>query len=292
MHSIRRAVVAGQFYPGTKTALLRQLEECFLDERGVGKRPTLGVQPRLQGLLVPHAGYQYSGAIASHAYYELAAHGFADTFVILGPNHTGTGSGVSLMMKGAWTTPLGEIPINETIAKKLHKGIIDADDTAHYYEHSIEVQLPFLQYIAQGKSFDFVPICMMMQDEDTAYEIATILVDAIKTSQRRIVLIASTDFSHVGFNYATMPPQGLRVDEFAHRQDAYALEKIRNFDPAGLIRTVYEHNITMCGYGPVAVVLWAAQKLGAQHVELLKYGTSYEVHPSSSCVGYASCSIY
>ncbi len=291
MTIIRKPVVAGQFYPKTKSKLLQQLEDCFLDERGIGKLPNLGTKPALKALIVPHAGYIYSGAIASHAYYKLADHGFGDTFIIVGPNHTGSGSGVSLMNKGIWMTPLGDVSINETLAEQLRQGIIDVDEAAHYYEHSIEVHLPFLQYIAYNKSFDFIPICMMMQDEDTAQEIGTILADAIARNKKQVVLIASTDFSHVGFNYATKPPQGLRVDEYAKQQDAYALEKIKKLDPQGLIQTVYAHNISMCGYGPVAVVLWAAQMLGATHVELLKYGTSYEVHPSTSCVGYASCSI-
>jgi hypothetical protein len=293
MEHIRNAVVAGQFYPGGEKSLRQQLEQCFLDKRGCGRLPTVGKNDkRIRGLVVPHAGYIYSGAIASHAYCHLADQGFADTFVLLGPNHTGMGSGVSVMTEGAWKTPLGQIPIDSALAKIIHAGIIDQDDTAHAYEHSIEVQLPFLQFIAQGKKFDFVPICMMMQDTETTREVGAILAAALQKSKKNIVIIASSDFSHAGFNYRSMPPEGLRVDTYAEKQDRLAIEKILAMDPDGLIRTVEDHDITMCGYGPVAAMLVAAKKLGATKAELLKYGTSYEVHPNTSCVGYGAIAVY
>lgn len=284
---VRAAVVAGQFYPGTEKGLKQQIHECFVDPRGFGRLPSLEkTSNKLKGIVVPHAGYIYSGAIASHAYGALATHGFADTFIILGPNHTGRGSGVSIMTEGSWKTPLGKIPINTSLAETIHTGIIDCDDTAHAYEHSIEVQLPFLQFLAQEKPFDFIPLCMMMQDYQTAQEVGGILADAIKNSKKSVVIIASSDFSHVGFNYMSMPPEGMRVDNYAETQDKLAIQNILSLDPTGLINTVEEHNISMCGYGPVAAMLVAAKKLGATKAELLKYGTSYEVSPGSSCVGY------
>jgi AmmeMemoRadiSam system protein B len=289
---IRNATVAGQFYPGTERALTRQIEDCFLDKRGLGMIPQIQTSGRsLKGIVVPHAGFIYSGAIAAHAYGRLAQRGFADTFIILGPNHTGLGSGVSVMSEGAWKTPLGVIPLDSSMAEAIGTGIIDRDATAHMYEHSIEVQLPFLQYLAHGRKFEFVPVCMMMQDYETVQEVGIILSKAIYESKKKIVLIASSDFSHAGFNYNSSPPQGMRVDEYAKKQDALAIQHILRLDPEGLIRTVEEHHITMCGYGPVAAMLVAGSKLGAQKVELLKYGTSYEVHPDSSCVGYGALSI-
>jgi len=290
---IRNAVVAGQFYPGTEKSLRKQIEECFLDRRGCGTLPNITQKsPRIKGLVVPHAGYIYSGAIASHSYCVLAAHGFAETFIILGPNHTGMGSGVSVMIEGAWKTPLGTVPINASLGKTIHTGIIDQDERAHAYEHSIEVQLPFLQYCAHGTSFDFVPICMMMQDSETASEVGSILAAAVQKSKQTVTIIASSDFSHAGFNYRSMPPEGMRVDKYAERQDHLAIEKILAMDPAGLIRTVEDHDITMCGYGPVAAMLTAVKKLGATKAGLLKYGSSYEVHPDSSCVGYGAIKVY
>jgi AmmeMemoRadiSam system protein B len=288
----RNPVVAGQFYPGNESHLRQQIEECFLSVRGSGKLPTITEKtPRILGLVVPHAGYVFSGAIASHSYYMLASHGFAETFIVLGPNHTGMGSGVSVITEGSWKTPLGTVAVNTSLGKMLQTGIIDSDERAHAYEHSIEVQLPFLQYCAKGRSFDFVPICMMMQDGQTALEVGEILAAAVRKMKQTVTIIASSDFSHVGFNYQSMPPEGTRVDKYAERQDRLAIDKILAMDPAGLVQTVEDHEITMCGYGPVAAMLVAAKKLGATKAELLKYGTSYEVHPDSSCVGYGALAV-
>lgn len=290
--ALRNAVVAGQFYPGNEKSLQRQIEDCFLEKRGYGKIPVEHKgKGTLKGVVVPHAGFMYSGAIASHAYGRLAEQGFAETFIILGPNHTGVGSGVSVMTKGAWKTPLGTLNIDESLAQPIATGIIDQDASAHTYEHSIEVQLPFLQFIALGRTFEFVPICMMMQDYDTVRDIGTILAEAIQDSKKNIILIASSDFSHAGFNYHSAPPSGMRVDEYAQKQDTLAIKDILALDPLQLIETVEKHGITMCGSGPVAAMLYAAKKLGASRAELLKYGTSYEVHPDSSCVGYGAIAV-
>jgi hypothetical protein len=292
VETIRNAAVAGQFYAGNEKNLKQQIEECFLDKRGIGTIPSLKkVGHNLKGLVVPHAGFVYSGAIASHAYSRLAEQGFAETFIILGPNHTGMGSGVSVMTEGAWKTPLGMVPLDSSLAQTISTGIIDRDASAHTYEHSIEVQLPFLQYIAHGRQFEFVPVCMMMQDYETVQQVGAILVKAIQKSKKNIVLIASSDFSHAGFNYQSKPPEGMRVDNYAEKQDALAIERILSLDPKGLIQTVEEHTITMCGYGPVATMLFTAKKLGATKADLLKYGTSYEVHPGSSCVGYGAIAV-
>lgn len=290
--TIREPAVAGQFYPGLRRSLEQQLNDCFLDERGCGRVPRISSRPQpLRGIVVPHAGYVFSGPIASHAYCTLADAGFADTFIILGPNHTGYGSGVSVMDEGEWKTPLGAVPINAELGHRMARGIIDRDDAAHRYEHSIEVQLPFLQYLAKGRSFDFVPLCMMMQDAQTAEEVGATVADAIRATSKRVVIIASSDFSHAGFNYLNAPPEGMRVDEFARKQDALALQRITALDPRGLISTVEEHSITMCGSGPVAALLHAAMSLGATRAELLKYGTSYDVHPDTSAVGYGALAI-
>jgi len=293
LDTIRKAAVAGQFYDGDKISLEQRIKECFLGERGPKALPEVNQGKKsIKGLVVPHAGYIYSGAIAAHSYHYLSNNGFADTFIILGPNHTGMGSGVSVMTEGSWETPIGTVPINKSLAKQLWKGIIDKDENAHRYEHSIEVQLPFLQFSAEGKKFDFVPICMTMQDFQTSQEVGKILADTIKKSKVNIVIVASSDFSHAGFNYMSMPPAGVRVDKYAEKQDKLAIERILKMDSHGLIDTVHKNNITMCGYGPVAAMLTASKLLGAEQVELLKYGTSYEVQPGSSCVGYGALAVY
>ena len=290
---IRKPTVAGQFYDSKKENLKNTIKECFLDDRGPQNIPTIKKgNKKIKGLIVPHAGYIYSGAIAAHSYNICANNGFADTFIILGPNHTGLGSGIALMTEGSWLTPLGKVSINEKLSKNLLKDIIDKDESAHMYEHSIEVQLPFLQYLSKEKEFDFAPISMAMQDFESANDVGKIIAEAIKKIDKNIVIISSSDFSHVGFNYSSMPPQDMRVDKYAKNQDQLAIEKIINLDPKGLINTVHENNITMCGYGPIASMLVASKILGANKSELLKYGTSYEVHPGSSCVGYGAFAIY
>jgi hypothetical protein len=286
---LRRSVVAGQFYAGSKDRLIQEIENCFLDRRGPGSIPRIGEdRDELKGVVVPHAGYIYSGAIAAHSYNAIAEDGFSDTFVILGPNHTGMGSGVSLFPEGEWETPLGKVRVNKEFAELLRGGLIDIDESAHSYEHSIEVQLPFLQYIS--KEFSIVPICMAMQDYETSKEVGALIADAIKDYGKKTVVIASTDFSHVGFNYQSMPPTGKRVDEYAREQDRIAIDEILNLNPKGLIDKVYRHNISMCGYGCVASMLSAIRS--AKGASLLKYGTSYEVSPASSCVGYGAIKVY
>jgi AmmeMemoRadiSam system protein B len=293
LEKIRKPAVAGQFYNANKTTLTESIKECFLDDRGPGALPKITKgNKKVRGLVVPHAGYIYSGAIAAYSYYFLASNGFADTFIILGPNHTGMGSGVSVMTEGAWQTPLGAVPINNNLSKNLFKGIIDKDENAHYYEHSIEVQLPFLQFCSADKKFDFVPICMAMQDIETSDEVGKIIADAVKKIDKNVVIIASSDFSHAGFNYMSMPLEGLRVDQFAEKQDKKAIKQILELNPSGLIDTVHINDITMCGYGPVSSMITAAKILGANKAELLKYGTSYEVHPGTSCVGYGAIAVY
>ena len=293
MDKIRKPSAAGQFYEGVKDKLKERIEECFLDDRGPKSLPQITKgNKKIRGLIVPHAGYIYSGSIAAHSYNILAKNGFADTFVILGPNHTGIGSGVSVMTDGSWLTPLGTIQINDKISKHIWKDIIDKDENAHMYEHSIEVQLPFLQFIADKKKFNFIPICMAMQDYETSCEVGKIIAESLKQTSEKCVIIASTDFSHAGFNYMNSPPEGIRVDKFAEEQDKLAIEQILKMNPEGLINTVYRNNISMCGYGPVASMLTAAKILGATKAELLKYGTSYEVHPSDSCVGYGAIVVY
>ena len=293
MKDIRKPAVAGQFYDANKDDLINTIENCFTDKRGPGKIPERkNEQKDIKGVVVPHAGFVFSGAIAAYAYKEIFENGFPDAFIILGPNHTGLGSKVSIMKKGSWLTPLGKIKINEKLAEKIHSGIIENDKTAHIQEHSIEVQLPFLQYLAKNKEISFVPISMSMQDKDTNKEVGKIIGNAIKKSDEKVVIIASSDFSHVGFNYMSMPPAGTNVDEYAKAQDKKAIDEILKLNPDKLVETVSEENITMCGYGPVSVMLYASKINGAKKGELLKYGSSYEVHPGSSCVGYGAISIY
>ena len=296
MSNIRNAMVAGQFYEGTVEALNQQISSCFKNDRGLGRIPSIAsTQSSLTGVIVPHAGYSCSGSIAAYSFARIAEHGFADVFIILGPNHRGFGSGVAVYPNGSWETPLGKTPVDETIANQLTGGIIDSDQRTHQQpENSIEVQLPFLQYLAKEQSFSIVPIAMAMQDFDTSVEVGQQIAHVIKNEKRTIRIIASTDFSHEGMAYGREIPldQSLSIQEYVKKKDQPAIDAILDHDPKKLIRVIEEHHLTMCGYGPVIALLTAAKELDCSTVELLKYGTSYEVFPDpNACVGYGSFAI-
>jgi len=274
---VRRPAVAGTFYAGDPVSLKRQIEECFKSPIGPGRLP--GPSPRgekrIISLISPHAGYMYSGPVAAHGYLSLAESYRPSLVILLGPNHTGMGSGVSLMASGIWETPLGRVEIDEEVAREIHRlsGIIDLDDLAHLGEHSIEVQLPFLQYIMGG--FKIVPIAMMMQDLATSREVGRAVGEAVKG--RDALIIASTDFTHY------------ESQSEAERKDGKVIEAILSLDEEKVIDTVYRYNVSMCGYGPVAAAVTASKILGAEKATLLKYATSGDVTGDRyQVVGYAS----
>ncbi len=259
---MRAPAVSGQFYPRSKNDLNREISRCF---EGVprGEKPVLGA-------VVPHAGYIYSGNTAAFVYSALPK---ADTFVLLGPNHTGYGSPVSVSGE-SWSTPLGEVGSDSEFIKALPKRIIDLDETAHRYEHSIEVQLPFLQH--RFRDFNIVPICMGMQDEETALDVGMELVETMRKVKKKVVIIASSDFTHY------------KPDKVARENDAYYISSLLEFDITGFYRKLYERNASVCGYGPIAAMLTATKNLGAKKVTLLKYSTSGDTTGDvAAVVGYA-----
>jgi AmmeMemoRadiSam system protein B len=259
---MRAPAVSGQFYPRNKNDLNREISRCF---EGIprSEKPVIGA-------VVPHAGYIYSGNTAAYVYSLLPR---ADTFVLLGPNHTGYGSPVSVSSE-KWSTPSGEIGSDIEFIKALPKRIIDTDETAHKYEHSIEVQLPFLQHMFSD--FRIVPICMGMQDEETAIEVGMELAEAVRKVNKKVVIIASSDFSHY------------KKDKVAREDDAYFINSILEMDIPGFYRKLYERNASVCGYGPIAAMLTASKALGAKKGTLLKYSTSGDTTGDfDAVVGYA-----
>ena len=276
--NLRRPAVAGSFYAGDSKSLNIQIENCFLHKIGPGEIPL--VNPKRQnniiGLISPHAGYMYSGPVAANGFYKIALGGKPDTIIILGPNHQGFGENVSIMAEGKWKTPLGELEIDAEMAEDILKKskIIKNDKKAHQYEHSIEVQLPFIQYIF-GKDIKFVPICMTRQDIDTDIEIAKSIRSSV--IDKNILIIASSDFTHY-------EPQ-----EYAENVDKQAINAILEFNPKKLYDMIHHQNLTMCGPGPITVMLIACETLGAKKAELLKYATSGDVSGMyDQVVGYAS----
>ena len=275
---VRTPAVAGLFYESEPELLRRQIEEVFKHPLGPGKLPEVkeAGSRRIVGLVSPHAGYVYSGPIAAHGFLELAEDGKPDVFVILGPNHTGLGSPVSTMLDD-WYTPLGKAYVDKELAKEIVKrsGIVDIDPVAHRYEHSIEVQLPFLQFIFGEISF--VPITMMWQTPEVASKIAKAVFEASKNLEKDVVVIASTDLNHY-------EPHDITV-----RKDKLAINAILEMNSEKLFKTVEGHDISMCGPGPTMVLIEYANLVGNVEAKLLKHATSGDVTgDTSAVVGYVS----
>jgi len=275
---IRRPTQAGAFYAGSQQLLRAQIEECFKHELGPGTLPKVADKSlqRVVGLVSPHAGYMYSGPVAAYGYHRLAGDGKPDVVVLFGPNHTGSGSALGLMREGFWRTPLGDVEIDITTADSILRAsnIVDVDDSAHAFEHSIEVQLPFLQFL-YGSAFKFVPICFLMQDLQSSRGVGSAVAKALEG--KNAVVIASTDMTHY-------EPQRM-----AEEKDKAAIEAVLKLDEEQLYSIVEAHNMSMCGYGPTIAAVTAAKALGAKKAELLCYKTSGDiVGDYSAVVGYAS----
>jgi AmmeMemoRadiSam system protein B len=260
---IRKPIVAGQFYPGSASELKTMIKGMVKEE---------AVKEEVIGLVSPHAGYIYSGRVSGAIISRIR---FKDTFIIMGPNHTGMGKPFSIMTEGSWQTPLGEVEIDSELGKLLAaSGHLEEDEKAHLYEHSIEVQLPFLQYFKPD--FKLVPIIFGYPDGAIYKEVGREIAKAVKELGRGVVIIASSDMTHY-------EPQ-----ESAQKKDTQAIGAILNLDEDELLKRVAELNITMCGYAPAVSLIAAAKELGASGAELIKYQTSGDVTGDfSSVVGYA-----
>ncbi len=239
----RKPVVSGKFYAGDSEDLKIQIKNCFLHPAGPGTLPVGRGQKRgLSGLIVPHAGYMASGPVAAWGYYEASLLVQPAVVVIVGPNHTGLGTRLSLWTDGAWSTPFGEVDIDEDLCRKLienSNGLIQADTSAHLYEHSIEVQLPFLQYVYSQISL--VPIVMT----DQRLELALILADIIKKSigdREDMLIIASSYLNHYESHEKTMKKDSRLVQLLVEGkyEEAYSLTR--------------EERISACGLGPMVAV--------------------------------------
>jgi MEMO1 family protein len=268
----RPPAVAGSFSEGTPARLRAQVEACFAEnETPVRKQ-------RFIGAVVPHAGLMYSGHVAA-AFYALAE--LPRRFVILCPNHTGAGHFAAINREGAWRTPLGDVPIDTPLADALMaQSPLFADDArAHAREHSLEVQLPFLQYLLGD--FTFVPICLGAHRYDYAEEagraIAEVLTSELKNEREPIGILASSDLNHYEDQTTTLRKDQLAIDEVSRR------------NPRELWRVIEELDISMCGFIPSTAMLVAANALGASEAQLIKHATSGDVNGDySQVVGYAS----
>ena len=279
---LRYPIAAGSFYPSDRRELLHEIESCFLHSLGPRALPAKNncqsMDPRVVGFVVPHAGYRYSGPIAAHAYFKLASYGAPLTAVIVGPNHSGLGSPVAIMTEGSWLTPLGPVEVDKELALKIARSssYLDIDSRAFEYEHSIEVQLPFLQYIFEACTPRIVPIAIGLQHleivKDLCQSLASVLIEV-----RNVVIISTSDWTHY------------EPYEVAYRKDRRALEFVEALDYEGLLRYYEEENLTACGIAPVAIAMCVAKELGCKKGKVLAYATSGDITGDrSAVVGYAS----
>jgi len=288
---LRNPAVAGHFYKGSPESLRKQVAEFVVPVPE--KKKALGV-------LSPHAGLVYSGPVAGAVYSSIE---LPDTFVLIGPNHTGLGAPVSLMTGGTWETPLGQAAIDEPLAASIlsKSRRIQEDSLAHLREHSLEVQLPFIQHFKN--TFTFVPIQMLDTRLETCVEVGRAVGEAIKDrgqgaggmgqgkkektknselqTPNDVLIIASSDMSH--YERAAT----------AKEKDFKAIQQILELNPEGLYHAVREYGITMCGYGPAVAMLAACKLLGATKAELIKYANSGEVSGDyEQVVGYAGIVVW
>jgi AmmeMemoRadiSam system protein B len=261
---IRNPVVAGTFYPGSASLLKQKISE-FIDEESA--------KEDVVGLVSPHAGYMYSGPVAGAVISRVS---FKDTFVIMGPNHTGMGQPFSIMTEGIWKTPLGDVEIDAELASAILEAspTLRADHVAHLEEHSIEVQLPFLQYFEQDVKI--VPVVIAKGTGDIYKEIGHGIAEACKSLGREAVIMASSDMNHY------------EPHHIANEKDSKAIEAILALDEEELLSRVAEFRISMCGYGPTVALLSACKAMGATRAELVSHQTSGDVTGDHhSVVGYA-----
>ncbi len=261
---IRQPAVAGQFYPGTAEELRAAIDG--LVDKEVVKEEVIG-------LVSPHAGYIYSGPVAGATISRIK---FRDTFIVIGPNHTGMGKPFSIMTEGAWQTPLGEVAIDSELARQIRddSSHLEEDTAAHQNEHSVEVQIPFLQYFKPDVKI--VPIVLASASADVLKEIGREIAGAVSRLKRPVVILASSDMTHY-------EPQAAAAEK-----DRQAIGAILDMDEDKLLERVAGLGISMCGYVPVVAMMAAARELGAGTAELVKYQTSGDISGDyGRVVGYA-----
>jgi len=264
---IRQPAVANQFYPGGETDLKQDVSGRIKSAGGGQKKG------KVLALISPHAGYVYSGDIAGAVYSQAE---ITRDVIVMGPNHHGVGAPYAVMAQGKWEMPGGEITISENLSSLLieESSWLKADTQAHIQEHSVEVQLPFIQHIRPD--VEFVPVVLGRADFETCEEIGKAISRAVKRYGKPVVIIASTDMTHY------------ESQDSAKQKDQLAIDRVVSLDPAGLLETVNSKNISMCGVIPTTITIVAAKELGATKASLVAYATSGDVSGDYSyVVGYA-----
>jgi hypothetical protein len=268
LSKIRRPAVAGQFYSSSSSRLRNEIEALI--DKGARKKDVIAC-------MLPHAGYMYSGKVAAETVSQI---NIKDKIILLGPNHTGNGEDFSIMAEGLWQTPLGESNIDSVLAKEILKKskYFKADSAAHTYEHSLEVELPILQYFKPD--FKIVPITFLSDNIKMLKDAGAELAAALK-NEPSAMIVASSDMTHY------------ESEAEAKRKDNEAIQAILELDEDKLMEKIQRFNITMCGFAPVVVMLKAAKLLGAKKASLIKYQTSADTTgDKASVVGYAGIILY
>ena len=262
----RPPAVAGSFYEASPERLRAQVQACF------AANPKPAAKERFVGAVVPHAGLMYSGHVAA-AFYAMAE--LPKRYIILCPNHTGIGHFAAINREGDWRTPLGSVKVDTALADALlaKTRLLGDDWKAHAKEHSLEVQLPFLQQLVGD--FTFVPICLAAPNYAFCAEIGNAIADVVR--DQPIGILASSDLNHYENQEVTL------------KKDQAAIDQVLALDPESLWRVVEEEDISMCGFIPTTTMLIAAKKLGAANAKLIKHATSGDINRDySHVVGYAA----
>jgi AmmeMemoRadiSam system protein B len=265
---IRQPAVAGTFYPGDPGQLHADLEVMI---------PRNEDKEKVIGIIAPHAGYVYSGKVAGAIYGTVKVPG---TIVVLGPNHHGLGARAALYPEGEWLTPLGKVRINSVLADLVRKyaPLVEEDSTAHQFEHSLEVQIPFLQYLNPAVSI--VPVCLGFNDYHSCRLLGEGLARAIDEYSGQVLIVASSDMTHYESASA------------ARAKDDLAIREILALNPQGLLQVCHSNRITMCGVVPATVMLVSALGLGATRASLVSYATSGDVTGDQrQVVAYAALTV-
>lgn len=284
---VRDNVVSGIFYESDFNDLDKQIRNCFLSKFGPGSLPGKRKDKKIYGIISPHAGYNFSGPCAAWSYKEIGESKFANTFVLLGVDHSGYGDYVSINMKN-WETPFGLIRNDKGFGMEVMNkcNFIVENNNAHANEHSIEVQLPFLQF----SNKDFINEIKISPYSITRYdyELCKKLGKAMAKIDDNIIVIASSDFTHYGRNYGYLPFIK-NVKEEMYKLDREAIELICNLKTEEFIEYVQRKRATICGAGPISVLIETVKELGAKKGKLLKYYTSGDIiNNYDNAVGYAS----
>lgn len=278
-NELRSPAVAGGFYAGSADSLRDQLEWCFDHELGPGTPRREPSGPTPIAIVTPHAGYQFSGPIAAHSFARLAAGDEAETVVILGPNHRKRGPAVSVASHDRWRTPLGSLPVDRGLASTIveRSTLATFDSRAHREEHSIEVQLPLLQYVLADVSI--VPVCLALSDESPAERLGETIAASIAAVDRPTSIAISTDLTHYSDH------------ETAVDADEPIVDAIRSLD-SGAIADAARSGHTMCGPWATVAGLVAARRLGADEGERLQYATSGQTGGEPErVVGYCAAAV-